>query len=56
MFGALVLGRVAIDRHLENASVAVAASMENSFLSVVFLKQLQGCFGLIHVNIITGLE
>lgn len=35
MFGERVLGRAAIDRHLEKASVAVVANMQNSFLNMV---------------------
>lgn len=54
MLRELKLGSMAVDKHLEKASVAVVTRVEKSRRG--FLKQLQGCLGLTHVKIITGLE
>lgn len=54
MLRELKLGSVAVDKHLEKASVDVVTRVEKSLRG--FLKQLQGCLGLMDVKIITGLE
>lgn len=54
MLRELKLGSVAVDKHLEKASVDVVTRVEKSLRG--FLKQLQGCLGLTDVKIITGLE